>query len=156
MTKIFVHGLDSSSKGTKASCFKKHFPEMLIPDFTGSLHERMARLNSILAGKKELLLIGSSFGGLMATIFTLENEQHVNKLILMAPAYNFPEFAKHLTSKSNTPTIIFQGKNDTVTPLDVIGPASQKIFCDLTFHEVDDDHSLHETFKKNHWHQIIC
>ena len=114
MTSIFIHGLDGSSKGKKASYFKKHFPEMLIPDFTGPLHEKMAQLHKLLAGKNDLLLIGSSFGGLMATVFTLENEKRVNKLILMAPAFNFPEFAAYKNSITAIPTIVYQGKNDTV------------------------------------------
>ena len=78
--KIFLHGLDSSSQGTKGKYFKEKFPGMLVPDFSGSLSIRMEKLYDILSGKTEITLIGSSYGGLMATIFTLENEAKVKNL----------------------------------------------------------------------------
>ena len=46
---------------------------MIVPDFSGPLLERMEKLNGILSGKTEIILVGSSYGGLMASIFTLEN-----------------------------------------------------------------------------------
>jgi predicted esterase YcpF (UPF0227 family) len=67
--KIFLHGLESSSRGAKAAFLRDLYPDMLIPDFKGSLTERMASLHAILAGQKNIIVIGSSFGGLMATIF---------------------------------------------------------------------------------------
>lgn len=61
--KIFLHGLESSSRGAKGSFLRELFPEMVIPDFTGSLAQRMQTLNTILAGHKGIKLVGSSFGG---------------------------------------------------------------------------------------------
>ena len=89
---VFLHGLESSSQGTKARWFKERFPEMLIPDFSGRLEERMQDLKSNLEGRDNLILIGSSFGGLMATLFTLENVDRVKRVVLLAPALNFPGF----------------------------------------------------------------
>ena len=80
MTIIFIHGLDSSSKATTAPWFKEHFPAIVIPDFTGSLDNRMGMLSKILSGMEKVVLIGSSFGGLMATIYALENESRVKKV----------------------------------------------------------------------------
>ena len=84
--KIFIHGLESSNKGTKSVFFKERFPEMIIPHFTGDLQERMGNLDEILEDKSGIRLVGSSFGGLMAAIFAMENEPRVDKLILLAPA----------------------------------------------------------------------
>ena len=55
-------------------------------DFTGSFDERMSQLHSILSDKTDWILIGSSFGGLMGTVFTLDHATQVRKLILLAPA----------------------------------------------------------------------
>jgi homoserine acetyltransferase len=55
---------------------------MIIPHFTGDLQKRMDTLKGVLRGKSRIRLVGSSFGGLMATIFTLENESMVERLIL--------------------------------------------------------------------------
>ena len=83
MKAVFLHGLDSSSKGTKARWFKERFPGMLIPDFSGPLEDRMRTLSEVLAGQKGLVIVGSSFGGLMAAVFVLYNESRVKRLILL-------------------------------------------------------------------------
>ena len=84
MTAIFLHGLDSSSQGTKGSWFRQNFPDMLLPDFTGSFSERLAKLQCITAGHEDLIMIGSSFGGMMAAAFALERPGQVKRLILLA------------------------------------------------------------------------
>jgi hypothetical protein len=59
--KIFLHGLESSSKGAKATFLRNNFPDMEIPDFKGGLTERMASLYNILAEQNDVILIGSIF-----------------------------------------------------------------------------------------------
>ena len=68
---IFLHGLESSNMGTKSVFFRERFPDMLLPNFDGSLEKRMKRLYGILRGKSEILFVGSSFGGLMASVFAM-------------------------------------------------------------------------------------
>ncbi|MBU4011263.1 MAG: alpha/beta hydrolase, partial [Proteobacteria bacterium] len=63
---VFIHGLESSGRGVKGSFFKNNYPEMIVEDFSGDFDERMLRLNAILALKSDLIIIGSSYGGLMA------------------------------------------------------------------------------------------
>ena len=48
---------------------------------------------TILSGKADIKLVGSSFGGLMATLFTMENNPRVDKMILLAPAINLISFS---------------------------------------------------------------
>ena len=38
---FFLHGLDSSSKGTKGQWFAKHFPEVRLSNFQGNLPTRL-------------------------------------------------------------------------------------------------------------------
>ena len=93
--RIFIHGLESSNQGTKSVFFREKYPDMAIPYFTGSLDERMRSLRSVLFQKTGVILVGSSFGGLMATIFAMENEERVERMILLAPAINLVEFADY-------------------------------------------------------------
>jgi hypothetical protein len=51
-TRVFIHGLDSSSRGTKGSFFRERYPEMILEDYSGPLEKRMAKLESGLAGKR--------------------------------------------------------------------------------------------------------
>jgi pimeloyl-ACP methyl ester carboxylesterase len=154
--KIFIHGLESSNKGTKSVFFKQKFPDMIIPHFTGDLHERMAMLSEILEEKSEIRLVGSSFGGLMATMFAMENEPRVDKLILLAPAINLMASTHYLEQKISIPACIYHGKNDEVIPLQDVASVAKRAFLNLAFHSVDDDHFLHKTFKTIDWDRLLA
>lgn len=153
---IFLHGLESSSQGSKARWFRHRFPDILIPDFRGTLDERMADLNNLLAQKKNLVLIGSSFGGLMATIYALENETRVNRVILLAPALNFPEFLKYEGRTTMVPAHLFIGSQDEVCPPGIVIPAVKKTFAHITIRESDDDHLLKATFPVLDWPVLLA
>ncbi len=155
MTRIFLHGLESSSRGAKASFLRVLFPDMLIPDFKGTLSVRMVSLESILTGKENIMLIGSSFGGLMATLYTMEKQETVDRLVLLAPALNFPEFLQYKLKSIEVPTRIIIGSNDTVTPMQEVLPLARKIFTNLNYDEVDDTHMLAETFREFDWQTLL-
>jgi len=59
---MFIHGLEGSSQGVKARLLREIFPEMLIPDFRGSLDDRMEILYKIIRDQDGWTLVGSSFG----------------------------------------------------------------------------------------------
>ena len=155
ITRLFIHGLESSSQGTKGIFFKKKYPDMIIEDFRGSLEERISKLNKILSDKTDLILVGSSFGGLMAAIYTCNNENKVKKLILLAPALNQREFKSYLEKRIDIPVIVFHGRNDNVVPVESVQKIARKIFTNITYNIVDDDHPLRETFKFFDWDELL-
>jgi len=155
MIKIFIHGLESSNQGTKAIYFRERFPDMLIPYFTGGLSERMESLNKILKDKLDIALVGSSFGGLMASLFTMAEESRVNRLILLAPALNLIESSGFIRGKISVPVRIYHGKQDDVIPIDAVEEAADKYFLNLTFNRVEDDHFLHNTFAGIDWSMLL-
>jgi pimeloyl-ACP methyl ester carboxylesterase len=154
---IFLHGLESSSQTYKAGVIGNLFPELLVPDFSGPLEERMKALYPLLGDKREWTIIGSSFGGLMGAIFTCEHPDQVRKLVLLAPALMLPEFASFLSLEPVTvPTTIIHGKLDTVVPLEEVRAISKQVFTNLTYHIVDDDHRLHRATKTLDWKTILA
>lgn len=153
--RIFIHGLESSNQGTKAVFFKTKFPDMITPNFPGNLQERMEKLNEVLSEKPGIRLVGSSFGGLMASIFAMENESRVDRLILLAPALNLIELADYQQRKISVPVWIYHGKDDEVIPLEVVERVAKKSFRNLTLQTVDDDHYLHKTFKTIDWERLL-
>lgn len=153
--KIFIHGLESSNQGKKAVYFREHFPDMVIPNFTGELPERMAKLNRILDGKTGITMAGSSFGGLMASLFAMGNEARVDRLILLAPAINYIEKSGYRTKRLSVPTWIFHGINDDVIPLKAVEDAVEKYFIDPVFSRVDDDHFLAKIFETIDWPMLL-
>ena len=156
MTRIFLHGLESSSRGAKASFLRDLFPGMLVPDFKGNLSERMAALEIVLAGRENIIMAGSSFGGLMATLYTMENQERVDGLVLLAPALNFPEFSQYRLKRITVPARIIIGSADTVTPVQEVLPLASMIFTNLTYDEVDDGHMLAETFRGFDWKNLLA
>ena len=155
MTSVFLHGLESSSKGTKGSWFRERFPEILIPDFVGTLADRMAVLQTVLADRDNLVLVGSSFGGLMATVYVLEHPEKVEKAILLAPALNFPDFSKYAGRKTTVRTQLFIGRQDDVCPPEIVIPKAMDTFINLEVHRSDDDHPLRNTFPDLDWKRLL-
>ena len=153
--KIFIHGLKSSNEGTKSIFFRQHYPEMIIPYFAGDLPERMEKLRNILAGQTGIRLVGSSFGGLMGTMFTLENESRVERLVLLAPAINLLSEIDHIPKKISVPVWLYHGNEDDVIPLIEVEAAAKKLFSNISFYKVEDDHFLHRTFKTIDWDTLL-
>ena len=132
---IYLHGLESTSQSGKARQFAEKFPGMVTPDFTGSFEERMKQLKPILGRKKNWIIIGSSFGGLMGTVFTCEHPTQVRKLILLAPALLRDHFAPYLNLEPvSVPTVIVHGTEDDVVPLEPVREVAEKLFTNLTYH----------------------
>jgi alpha/beta superfamily hydrolase len=154
-TILYLHGLDSSSQGTKGRYFAEHFPHILAPDFTGTLDDRMLALETICKGlNTPLVLIGSSFGGLMACCFAMAHPERVGNLILLAPALNFPAFSPPAVPLE-TPAVLIIGSNDTVTPPALVVPAARATFRNLEITLCEDDHLLRTTFPATGWSRLL-
>lgn len=152
---IFIHGLEGSSQGVKASLLRELFPGILTPDFPGSLEQRMAQLNDILGAQRNWILIGSSLGGLMAALFTVRHPEQVQRLVLLAPALIWPDFAANPPAAVDVPTTIYHGKQDTLVPLAPVQELAERVFRNLKFHAVDDDHGLYKTVHAIDWLTLL-
>jgi pimeloyl-ACP methyl ester carboxylesterase len=155
VTRVFVHGLDGSSHGTKGVFFRQRYPDMIIEDFHGPLEQRMDKLITLLSDKESLIIVGSSFGGLMAAIFACKHQRMVRKLILLAPALAFSEFGPYLEHRIETPVFIYHGQRDDVVPVGPVHEIAERVFENLAFKIVDDDHLLSNTFKLMDWDGLL-
>ena len=154
-TRVFVHGLVSSSQGTKGRFFRERYPDMVIEDFLGPLDQRMEKLNNLLSKKRSLIMVGSSYGGLMAAIFAFDNERRVKKLILLAPALVSEGFEPYMQERIDVPVIIYHGTGDKVVPPLPVQDIARKVFTNLTFNMVEDDHVLSKNFKLIDWDSLL-
>ncbi len=152
---IFLHGLESSSQGYKARLLRSLFPAMIIPDFSGSLEQRMAQLAPIMATGDDWAMIGSSFGGLMATLWASMHPSQLRKLVLLAPALVPPYFTAPPPASIRVPTLIYHGRYDTVVPLEPVQHVARQAFVDLDFRIVDDDHMLRATVDRLDWRVVL-
>jgi pimeloyl-ACP methyl ester carboxylesterase len=153
---LFIHGLYGSSQGVKATLLREQYPGVLTPDFAGSLDERMASLESVLAEKEGWTLVGSSFGGLMAALYTCRHPTRVRKQVLLAPALVWPDFAQEPPAPVGVPTVIYHGTRDELIPLQHVQALAEQVFTNLDFHVVDDDHGLYETVHALDWAQVLA
>ena len=161
---IFIHGLESSGQGFKGQLLRKIFPEILTPDFKPYTHElsyqillseRMSQLESILENKNRWVLIGSSFGGLMGALYTCKYPEKVLHLILLAPALMNSELNPNEFNPINVQVTVFHGKNDSIIPLKSTRKQAEKLFLNLEYHVVDDDHMLHSTVQNIDWLSLV-
>ena len=154
-TLVFIHGLESTAQGAKGQYFAQHFPEMIIEDYVGDYEVRMKKLRVLLAGKNNLIIVGSSYGGLMAVQYAMENESRTKKLILLAPALNLPEFNSFEKKHLHIPVIVYHGTNDDVVHPQIVRDIAMEYFNHLEHHFVEDDHPLRETFPTLNWKNLL-
>jgi len=130
---IFIHGLEGTSQGVKATLLHGLFLGMLIPDFRGALEVRMVSLEEYLGDENNWTIVGSSFGGLMGAIFTCQRPEQVKKLVLLAPALVWPDFAKAPPQPVDVPVIAYHGSRDKIVPLEPVRALAEMIFLHLDF-----------------------
>ena len=154
---ILIHGYESSGQGFKGQWLRRVFPEILTPNFVGDLDQRMESLVEILHPHTGWILIGSSFGGLMATLFTSRYPKHVLRLILLAPALVPPFYHESFHVHPidiDIPTTIYHGRHDEVVLLEELRP-NLSLFQNLEFNVVEDDHRLHNTVETIQWVNLV-
>jgi len=153
---FFIHGSGGDKSQTyKARLLREVFPGMVTPDFDGDLSKRMVQLRSMLGIKTGWTLIGSSLGGLMAALFATQAPGQVKKLILLAPALTLPEFSVISPMSIDTPTVIIQGTQDELIPLQTARELAEIVFTHLSYLVVDDDHRLHKTAEGMDWKSLL-
>lgn len=115
----------------------------------------MRVLEPMLQNDDDWILVGSSFGGLMAAAWTCRHPDRVVQLILLAPALHHPQFAQAGFAPIDVPTLHVHGTKDTVVPLDAVRPIAKQVFRDWTLRDVDDDHQLHRTVRQMDWPMLL-
>lgn len=139
---MFFHGLESGPHGSKFQNLVDSFGEVISPDFTGVLdiHERLRIAEEALKDIPEMFIVGSSFGGLLATMFADKHPDRVLGYVLCAPAVHLLPHAIVCTPPQ---AVIIHGDADSVVPL----AASQVFARDnfVTLKVVADDHSLSQS-----------
>ena len=128
---------------------------MTVEDFRGDFNERMAKLQSLLKTNESAIIVGSSFGDLMAAVFACKNPEKVRRLILLAPPLSWYDFSSHILHKLRLPVIIYHGRHDDVVPVEPVHRMAHRIFANLSFHTLDDDHLLSRHFLGLDWPKLL-
>ena len=82
----FFHGLESGPHGTKYNRLSEAF-EVTSPDFQDmDIWERLEKAERETEGMTDLVVVGSSFGGLLAALLYSRHPDRFRGYVLMAPA----------------------------------------------------------------------
>ncbi|MFX1316063.1 MAG: alpha/beta fold hydrolase [Promethearchaeota archaeon] len=164
---IFIHGIESSGLGFKAQFLKKQIPEIITPSFMEYLpgtsykkllNKRMKQLIEILEKKDSWTIIGSSFGGLMAVLYTCLHPSNVNRLILFAPFLATSELdPKNFSGLPlPIPVTIYHARNDKIVSMKRSRARAEQLFSNITYYIIEDDnHKLQSTVKRINWKDLI-
>jgi pimeloyl-ACP methyl ester carboxylesterase len=138
---VFLHGLETGPHGAKWRALSAVLAGVIAPDCEGvmDIEERLSVVERALAGKGDLLLVGSSFGGLAAVLFASRHPDRVRGCVLCAPAV-------HRTAAAGVEwlpaeTVIIHGRDDEVVPLREVEAFARR-FPWARLLVVDDGHRL--------------
>lgn len=99
MRVVYLHGFASSPASGKAQWFRRRFaergidleiPSLVEGDFEQITISGQLRVIERIARGEPVFLIGSSMGGYLAALYASRHPE-VEKLILLAPAFHFPQ-----------------------------------------------------------------
>ena len=114
------------------------------------LDERVDVLNELVS-KEEVVLAGSSYGGLACALVAQQQPKQVKGLLLLAPALHLPEspnnIPENLVAPDDLPITIIHSTTDEIVPIsashDYIGRSENMI----SLIEVEDSHVLENSIE---------
>ena len=117
MDVAFLHGLETGPHGAKYQALRRLIPDIMAPDCEGifDIDARLAVIERELTGRNELLLVGSSFGGLAAVLLASRHPERVAGCVLCAPAVQGLDLAQLRSLPAET--VIIHGRQDEIVPL---------------------------------------
>ena len=138
---LFLHGKESTPYGSKYGTLHENF-SVDSPDFQGmGIWERLEKIENLTEGMSDLVVVGSSYGGLLAGLLYNRHPDRIKGYVLMAPAFNYEEAGE--IDKVPEQAFVIHGSNDSVVPIDEVAQ-----FCEergLPFIEVEDEHRLRQS-----------
>ena len=148
---VWAHGLWGSPNGSKVTAFRESGIEVISPDFNEmELIDRVELLKeSIDIG--DVLLAGSSWGGLACALTAQEKPEKLRGLLLLAPALHYPEHPNDVPEKliapDNVPVTIIHSTTDDIVPISASKNYIERSGNNVQLIEVEDNHVLEDSIE---------
>jgi predicted esterase len=150
----FIHGLEGSPKGAKATLLARHFETLAPAMDTGDFDASVAVQADALAAFQPDVLVGSSFGGAVAVELLRRGLWHGATLLLAQAALRRDP---RVELPREVPVWLVHGLRDEQIDIEdsrrLAATGSPERVMLL---EVDDDHSLHETVRSGRLVELVC
>jgi pimeloyl-ACP methyl ester carboxylesterase len=106
------------------------------------LDQRIIKATELLEGVDSCVIVGSSFGGLLASLMHQRYPDKIKGLILCAPAFHRAEAD---AVESLPPTTVIHGYQDEVVPWSAVDAKARQL--GVYFISVEDNHRLSQHHK---------
>jgi len=148
---VWAHGLWGSPNGSKITAIRESGIEAISPDFNEM--ELIDRVE-LIKNKMEIgnvVLAGSSWGGLACALAAKQKPEKLKGLLLLAPALAFPEppndNPEELVAPNNIPVTIIHSVTDDIVPISSSKEYLNRSEKNVKLIEVEDNHVLENSIE---------
>ena len=148
---VWAHGLWGSPNGSKITAIRESGIEAISPDFN-----EMELIDRVELIKNEMeignvVLAGSSWGGLACALAAKQKPEKLKGLLLLAPALAFPEppndNPEELVAPNNIPVTIIHSVTDDIVPISSSKEYLNRSGKNVKLIEVEDNHVLENSIE---------
>ena len=148
---VWAHGLWGSPNGSKVTAIRESGIEVISPDFNEmELVDRVELLEkTIQIG--DVVLAGSSWGGLACALTAQKKPDKLKGLLLLAPALHYPETPNdnpdNLIAPEGIPVTIIHSKTDDIVPISASKDYVKRSGNNVNLIVVEDSHVLENSIE---------
>ena len=148
---VWAHGLWGSPNGSKVTAIRESGVEVISPDFNEmELIDRVELLKETIE-IGDVVLAGSSWGGLACALIALQRPEKLKGLLLLAPALHYPESPndepEKLIAPDSVPVTIIHSTTDDIVPISASKNYIERSGNNVQLIEVEDNHVLEDSIE---------
>ena len=148
---VWAHGLWGSPNGSKVTAIRKSGIKVISPDFNEmELIDRVELLKETIE-IGNVVLAGSSWGGLACALTAMQIPEKLKGLLLLAPALHYPESPndepEKLIAPDNVPVTIIHSTTDDIVPISASKNYIERSGNNVQLIEVEDNHVLEDSIE---------
>ena len=148
---VWAHGLWGSPNGSKITAIRESGVKVIAPDFN-----EMELVNRVQLLEKtieigDVVLAGSSWGGLACALTAQKKPDKLKGLLLLAPALHYPEPPNdnpdNLIAPDGIPITIIHSKTDDIVPISASKDYVKRSGNNVNLIVVEDNHVLENSIE---------
>ncbi|SVB70808.1 uncharacterized protein METZ01_LOCUS223662 [marine metagenome] len=148
---VWAHGLWGSPNGSKVTAIRENGIEVISPDFNEmELVDRVELLEKTIE-IGDVVLAGSSWGGLACALTSQKKSEKLKGLLLLAPALHYPEppnnNPENLVAPENIPVTIIHSITDDIVPISASKDYLERSKGNVKLIEIEDSHVLENSIE---------
>ena len=148
---VWAHGLWGSPNGSKVTAIRESGIEVISPDFNEmELIDRVELLKETIE-IGNIVLSGSSWGGLACALTAMQIPEKLKGLLLLAPALHYPESPndepEKLIAPDSVPVTIIHSTTDDIVPISASKNYIERSGNNVQLIEVEDNHVLENSIE---------